>query len=272
MEMPLCDLCNASVESSAKRFTSSEFKSAVNSGLRPPETALQLPMMFGMSKSDAEQQWIVETVMPDNTDWLLCSSCASQCNKYLAATAEKAFEISEYKYKELKAIQAIKEEKDSSGVDYVIDLLLNAYEDYVRWHAARALGEIQDSRAIRPLITALDDDSFLVARYALKALRQFEEEEAITAIKQYEEKKRISEIKSRRKSLKQCKMCGKSLSFLAKLLEKKRHLTCIIFKDEILPEKVSCPDCGKIITLSEKERRTFQFDCPTCGDSFEIED
>jgi len=43
-------------------------------------------------------------------------------------------------------------------------------------------------------------------------------------------------------------------------------------QEKMLPKKFLCPSCGKTIRLSEKERQNCQFDCPKCGDSFEIED
>jgi HEAT repeat protein len=47
----------------------------------------------------------------------------------------------------------------------------------VRWCAAWALGEIKDTRAIGPLIEALEDDDNGVRREAMDAMERIEETE-----------------------------------------------------------------------------------------------
>lgn len=198
--MSLCDLCNASVDfSNAERFPSSHIKSAVNSGLRPPETVFELLMMFGLSKSHAEQEWIDRIVTPDKTYWLLCGPCASKCNEYLETTRHTPPMSTEEElvaalkntdgHIRLEAVQILGKKKIASAVESIIERLLEDNEAYVRWNAAESLGKIMDSKAIDPLIAALSDTNYLVVKDALNALRQFKEQKAVNAIKIYEETK-----------------------------------------------------------------------------------
>ena len=59
---------------------------------------------------------------------------------------------------------------------------LQSKDDDVREEAARALGELQDPRAVTPLISALDDPNHYVRREAAKSLGRLGDERAIPAL------------------------------------------------------------------------------------------
>lgn len=80
--MTLCDLCNTPLAVKKKRYSPSQIKNAVRSGLRLPHAASQLGAAFGMSQKESEAMW-VQQVMTDTTDWLLCPSCARKITQYL---------------------------------------------------------------------------------------------------------------------------------------------------------------------------------------------
>ncbi len=59
---------------------------------------------------------------------------------------------------------------------------LQSPDDDIREEAARALGELQDRRALTPLISALDDQNHYVRREAAKSLGRLGDERAIPAL------------------------------------------------------------------------------------------
>jgi HEAT repeat protein len=77
----ICDRCLAPLDPGARRYSSSQFKTAVRLGLRPPATTYELGAAFGMSRSQTEAEW-VQQVMQDESDWLLCSACATEAAPY----------------------------------------------------------------------------------------------------------------------------------------------------------------------------------------------
>ena len=72
-----CDLCGEMVSSGAKRYTASQVRNAVSSGLRPPQTLFG--SLMGVSQED-HSGW-VNMVMADTTDWSVCPSCASRIER-----------------------------------------------------------------------------------------------------------------------------------------------------------------------------------------------
>jgi len=80
--MSLCDLCSMPLGTNATRYSASQFRKAVQQGLRPNSVYFELGAAFGMSKQDAEQVWLRQ-VLTDNTDYLLCSTCATRCEVYM---------------------------------------------------------------------------------------------------------------------------------------------------------------------------------------------
>jgi HEAT repeat protein len=59
------------------------------------------------------------------------------------------------------------------AVSYLIQALQNTKRDQVRWEAAKALGSINDTRSIPPLVKALEDSNSDVAWTAADALKTF---------------------------------------------------------------------------------------------------
>ena len=80
--MTFCDLCNTPLAVEHNRYSPSQIKNAVRSGLRPPHAASQLGAAFGMSQKESEAMW-VQQVMTDTADWLLCPSYATKVTQYL---------------------------------------------------------------------------------------------------------------------------------------------------------------------------------------------
>ena len=57
-----------------------------------------------------------------------------------------------------------------------VEMLINALKDKkcpIRSNAAEALGEIGDTRAVKPLIKALTDEDSEIQKIATKALKKF---------------------------------------------------------------------------------------------------
>jgi HEAT repeat protein len=79
----ICDRCLAPLDPGARRYSSSQFKTAVRLGLRPPATTYELGAAFGMSRSQTEAEW-AQQVTQDESDWLLCSACATEAAPYAA--------------------------------------------------------------------------------------------------------------------------------------------------------------------------------------------
>lgn len=69
----------------------------------------------------------------------------------------------------------------ASAVPQLITLLDDA-DDYVQMAAARALGELRDSRAVYKLITTLGDDNWNVRELAVWALSEMKDARAVTAL------------------------------------------------------------------------------------------
>jgi HEAT repeat protein len=63
-----------------------------------------------------------------------------------------------------------------------LTLALQSTDDDIREEAARALGELQDPRAVIPLISALEDPNHYVRREAAKSLGRLGDERAIPAL------------------------------------------------------------------------------------------
>jgi HEAT repeat protein len=59
------------------------------------------------------------------------------------------------------------------AVSPLIQALQKSRSDHLRWEAAKALGAISDTRAIPPLVKALEDHDLDVAWVAAEALRKF---------------------------------------------------------------------------------------------------
>jgi HEAT repeat protein len=59
------------------------------------------------------------------------------------------------------------------AVSSLNNALLNSTEDQVRWEAAKALGDIRDTRSIPSLVKSLEDSNFDVAWLAAEALGRF---------------------------------------------------------------------------------------------------
>ena len=238
--MPICDLCGAEVGSHSMLISAEEFKLAVESGLRPPEQIWELTTAFGLPRSHSEKEWVTKIVMPNYNDWLLCSSCSTKWESYRRKSKPDG-------HQRLEEVREIAEKKDASRLDFLIERLLEDPEEFVRWNAAIALGKIKDPRSIKPLITALKDQSRITRKDVLKALREFNDPEANNAINQFEEREkeerqkkereekeqeelRVRNIKALRTNSKRCIMCGKALGFFDQLLFRDRHPDCKIFK------------------------------------------
>jgi len=77
----VCDLCNApTVMDGSRVYSSSEFRSFVTKGLKPPSSELLLYSMMGMSSDQALTYWKSNVVNTSTTDWLLCPSCAAKAD------------------------------------------------------------------------------------------------------------------------------------------------------------------------------------------------
>jgi HEAT repeat protein len=74
------------------------------------------------------------------------------------------------------AVHMFGELRDSRGVDILVPLL---GDSDVNYHAAWALGQIGDARAIGPLIGALEDEAPLMRVSAIQALEALDAKEAI---------------------------------------------------------------------------------------------
>jgi len=70
------------------------------------------------------------------------------------------------------ATQSLAELNDARAVTPLIAALRQDRNSYVRWHAAIALGKLDDSRAIGPLTAALKDESTVVKKSAQRALEK----------------------------------------------------------------------------------------------------
>jgi hypothetical protein len=79
--MPTCDLCSQATGAGSVRLTSTEVKVAVRNGLRPPAQAAGLASGFGLDADEANRGW-VDMAMSDNTDWVLCASCAAASARF----------------------------------------------------------------------------------------------------------------------------------------------------------------------------------------------
>lgn len=81
--MPTCDLCGQQGISINNRYTNSDFKQAVRSGLRPPPYSNSWAMgrAYGLSVEEQTSGW-VQRVMADTTDWVLCEKCAQHAKGY----------------------------------------------------------------------------------------------------------------------------------------------------------------------------------------------
>jgi hypothetical protein len=97
--MGSCDLCNAPIPSSAKRYTPTQFRRAVGGGLRQAEAADLL--MSALGHSEAMRRGWVNMAMNSTTDWAVCSTCAERVDSFLRdanqpaeATPASAFEPS----------------------------------------------------------------------------------------------------------------------------------------------------------------------------------
>jgi len=84
-------------------------------------------------------------------------------------------------YVRWKAAEALGEMGDEAAVPALIEALSDEVSG-VREFAARALGEISDSRSVEPLITALEDKSNFVRLEAVKALEMIPDERAISPL------------------------------------------------------------------------------------------
>jgi len=60
--------------------------------------------------------------------------------------------------------------------------LLGDADDWVRMAAARALGEVRDSRALSKLVATLSDDNWRVRELVVWALSEMKDERAVTAL------------------------------------------------------------------------------------------
>lgn len=80
----------------------------------------------------------------------------------------------------------------SRVIDRFIYLLQNSLDDEVRHAAASVLGDIGDESAIRPLLTALEDENPLVAAWAVAALGKLEARQAVGELRAvYRNKERL---------------------------------------------------------------------------------
>ena len=70
------------------------------------------------------------------------------------------------------AVRSLAELNDPRAVVPLIVALREDQNSYVRWHAAEALGELADPRAVGPLTAALKDENELVRTFARRALEQ----------------------------------------------------------------------------------------------------
>ncbi len=84
--MPICDLCNESIDSGSPRYSPFLIQTAVQLGVRPPKRIFNLGAVFGMSQQELEQGW-VRQVMADTTEWMLCPGCAWKVrSRFIAVT------------------------------------------------------------------------------------------------------------------------------------------------------------------------------------------
>ena len=79
------------------------------------------------------------------------------------------------------AVHMLGELRESSGVDILVPLL---GDPDVNYHAAWALGQIGDARAIGPLIGALKDEAPLMRVSAIQALEALDAKEAIPQLQE----------------------------------------------------------------------------------------
>jgi hypothetical protein len=77
-----CDLCGASAGANPRRISSELFRRAVQAGLLPPASMLQLGgALTGASKEQLAATWRAQ-VVSNATDWVLCESCARDVGRY----------------------------------------------------------------------------------------------------------------------------------------------------------------------------------------------
>jgi HEAT repeat protein len=79
------------------------------------------------------------------------------------------------------AVHVLGELRDSHGTDILVPLL---GDSEVNYHAAWALGQIGDARAIRPLIKALDDRDAHMRVSAIQALEVLDAKEALPKLRE----------------------------------------------------------------------------------------
>ena len=83
-----CDLCNAPVGSGSKRYSASQFRKAVQAGLRPTGYG-PMQALWGVSQKEFEADWI-QRVRADTTDWTICPSCAPKVDRYLGQASQSS--------------------------------------------------------------------------------------------------------------------------------------------------------------------------------------
>lgn len=79
--MPKCDLCDKSIPSDATRYICLEFRLAVMSGLRPPESYYTHTKALGVPREQAETNWI-KLALNEEQDWMLCRDCTQSTKRF----------------------------------------------------------------------------------------------------------------------------------------------------------------------------------------------